>query len=455
MPLRAALTFALVIVLFTAEITRTQQPSNLGPSSIIAGISRTDRERALGILDGISKGIRGLYYDPKMRGLDWNAVLANARAKIGQSNSMNEALTQIAIAVSALNDSHTVFRPPAHPYRLDFGIDYQLVWNRCFVMQVQPGSDAEAQGLKRGAEILTLNGLTPNRQNFFSLQYLTYTLDPKPEMNLKVRYRSGEQLNLNIKAKSTLSPDIVYRPGAGVRYDVICSSEDTFHRMRPQIAHFGDVSIIRLPWFYYPAPHSYSRPGVSDQFFDIPDKIRKDKAVIIDLRGNPGGSVDTLKDFVGMFFDHDVKLYDKVERKKTSPEVAKGQGHRSFSGKVVVLVDSESASAAEICARVMQLEKRATVIGDHTSGSVMEATFFYFASSGVDYGVEVTIANLIMTDGKSLERVGVNPDEILLPKLADLESASDPVLAHAAQGLGVTLSPEDAGKLFPYEWPKD
>lgn len=156
-----------------------------------------------------------------------------------------------------------------------------------------------------------------------------------------------------------------------------------------------------------------------------------------------------------MFFDHDVKLFDKVERKKTASEVAKGQHHRYFSGKVIVLVDSESASAAEIFARVMQLEKRAAVIGDHTAGMVMEATEYHYASSGVDYGVEVTIANLIMSDGKSLEHLGVNPDEILLPKLADLESGSDPVLAHAAEELGVTLSPEEAGKLFPYEWPKD
>jgi len=121
---------------------------------------------------------------------------------------------------------------------------------------------------------------------------------------------------------------------------------------------------------------------------------------------------------------------------------------------VIVLVDSESASAAEIFARVMQLEKRATVVGDHTSGSVMEATDYYYASSGVDYGVEISVANLIMTDGKSLEHLGVNPDEILLPKLADLESGSDPVLSHAAQELGVTLSPDDAGRVSPTSGPK-
>lgn len=451
---RSAHILAVMLGLWSGGNLRAQSPAPAAQPQIGA-ISKADRERALAILDGVSKGIQELYYDPKMHGLDWKADLANARAKIGQSNSLNEALVQIAIAVSALNDSHTVLRPPARPYHLDFGVQYQLVWNRCFVMRVRPGSDAEAQGLKRGAEILTINGVAPSRQNFFNIEYLTYALDPKPEMHLQVRYLSGETQDLKIKAKMTTSGDVTSRPGGGVLYDVERSSEDQFQRMRPRIAHFGDVSLIRLPWFYYPAPHFYSTPDARDQFFDIPDKIRKDSAVIIDLRSNHGGTVDTLKDFVGMFFDHDVKLYDQVQRKKTSPVVAKGQRHRYFPGKIIVLVDSESASAAEIFARVIQLEKRGTVIGDHTSGSVMEATGYLFDSSGVDYSVEVSIANPVMTDGKSLEHVGLNPDEIVLPKLADLQSGTDPVLAHAAQELGVKLSSEDAGKLIPYEWPKE
>lgn len=108
-----------------------------------------DRERALGILDGVSKGIQERYYDPKMNGLDWNVVLSPSRAKIAASNSLNEALTQIAVAVGALHDSHTRFRRPARPYHLDFGFEHQMIWSLCFVTRVQPGSDAEPKGLKR------------------------------------------------------------------------------------------------------------------------------------------------------------------------------------------------------------------------------------------------------------------------------------------------------------------
>lgn len=210
---QSALVFAVMLALLSAGDLRAQSSTAQSPAGTI---SKYDRDRALGILDGISKGIQELYYNPKMHGLDWKAELATAKAKIGQSNSLNEALTQIAIAISALNDSHTFFLPPAHPYHLDFGVHYQLVWNRCFVMRVRPGSDAEAQGLKRGAEILTINGIVPNRQNFFNIEYLTYTLDPKPEMRLQVRYRSGETQDLKIKAKLTMSPDLAYRPGGGV-----------------------------------------------------------------------------------------------------------------------------------------------------------------------------------------------------------------------------------------------
>jgi C-terminal processing protease CtpA/Prc len=148
----------------------------------------------------------------------------------------------------------------------------------------------------------------------------------------------------------------------------------------------------------------------------------------------------TLKYFTAMFVNRDVKLFDRVERKNSAPEIAKSMHSIYYPGKLIVQVDSESASAEEIFTRVMQLEKRGTVLGDRTSGSVMEATNIAFTSSGVDCGTQSTIANLIMSDSQNLEHGGVDPDEVVLPQPADLASGRDLVLAHAAAQLGLTLA---------------
>jgi C-terminal processing protease CtpA/Prc len=68
------------------------------------------------------------------------------------------------------------------------------------------------------------------------------------------------------------------------------------------------------------------------------------------------------------------------------------------------------------------------------------------------FGNSITVADLIMTDGKSLEKTGVVPDETLLPTGADLAGKRDPVLARAAEMLGVKVDPEKAGTFFPKEW---
>ena len=150
----------------------------------------------------------------------------------------------------------------------------------CFVTRVRPGSDAEAKGLKPGSQILKINGVAPTRQNLRNIEYLDYVLDPRPEMRLEVEDPPGEKHAVEVKAKMTLSKDLAYRPGAGVRYDVIRDSENVWHRMRMQVVQIGDVAILKFPWFFDDA----------DDFYALNGKIRNSEALIVDLRGNPGGS---------------------------------------------------------------------------------------------------------------------------------------------------------------------
>src|ERR1700730_17352498 len=70
-------------------------------------------------------------------------------------------------------------------------------------------------------------------------------------------------------------------------------------------------------------------------------------------------------------------------RREMKPQVAKTRGDKTFKGQVVVLVDSRSASAAEIFARLLQLEKRGVVLGDHSAGAVMQSRN-YPHEAGID-----------------------------------------------------------------------
>lgn len=83
---------------------------------------------------------------------------------------------------------------------------------------------------------------------------------------------------------------------------------------------------------------------------------------------------------------------------------------------------------------------------------------FHPRQLGIDvvsfFGASITEADLIMTDGKSLEKTGVTPDETLLPKADEIAAGKDPVLARAFAVLGANLDAAEAGKMFPFEWEK-
>jgi C-terminal processing protease CtpA/Prc len=456
------------------------------------GLSSYDRNRAKQMLSDIGDDVRKHYYDPAFHGVDWDAVVRQEQKKIDNSANMNEALSHVAAALDALNDSHTFFLPPRRPFTHDYGWESQIIGDRCYVTLVQPQSDAETKRLTPGDEVLAINGYVPDRTNFWKMEYVFNTLRPQAGLRLNLRDPDGNQRQLEVMAKVV---QLKVVSGTVDRKWDEREAENQRYLMRARSAEMGDEGIVlKLPTFLYSESELDSMIG----------KARKHKSLILDLRGNHGGAaggingriasdaeadlitaasgrcdpqtdaamaasehcqwnravrdpmLESLQRLVSDMFDHEVKIGDRLGRESKKPLVVK-PGHHPFTGKLVVVVDSESASAAELFARLVQLEKRGIVLGDRSSGSVMEATRYKYAR-GLEtlafFGASITDADIVMTDGKSLEHTGVVPDQVVLPTATDLASGRDPVLARAAEMLGVKLTPEAAGKMFPHEWPK-
>lgn len=414
-----------------------------------AQMSSIERGVAQDMLKVVAGEIEKHYYDPKFHDIDWGAKVAETKQKIASTTSFNMAMAHIAAMVDQLNDSHTYMLPPQHAYHFEPGFRYQMIGDRCFVTQVRPRSDADTKGLRAGDQILTINGYDVNRDVLWKMRYGYTVLRPQPVLRLAVQAPSGAQREIQVAAEiqqERRTRDITAEGGGDI-FDIIREIENQQHLMRTRYLEFPDkLLVIRMPEF------SLSPTQVRSLVGDA----RKYPAVILDLRGNGGGAVSTLEYLVGGMFDHDVKIADRIGRKESKPEMAKTI-HNGFAGKLIVLIDSESASASEIFARLVQLEKRGLVFGDLSSGSVMESRH-YLERMGSDtvifYGVSVTESNLVMADGSSLEHKGVTPDKVSLPTADDLAAGRDPVLAGAAEALGVTIPPEQAGKAFPYEWPR-
>src|SRR6185312_12326947 len=374
--------------------------------------TKFDIDRARDMLGIIKNDVKKNYYDPNYHGVDIEARFKAADEKLKQAASISQLWGIIAQALVDLNDSHTFFLAPSKRARTEYGWQMQMVGDRCLVNAIKPGSDAEQKGLAPGDEILSIDGRVPTRKNLWLIQYLYYSLRPQPGMRLQIKKPSGEQKPLDVMARIKDRAQITDLTGQGI-FDYIREGENEDRLHRHRYLENDDLLIWRMPQFDLE----------KDKVDDIMDKAKKRKNLLLDLRGNGGGYEETMLRMIGNLFDHDVNIGELRRRKETKPLIAKTRGSGGFTGKLVVLVDSRSGSAAELFARVVQLEKRGTVIGDVTGGAVMRAQA-YGHQSGLDvvvfYGVSVTDADIIMSDGKSLEGVGVTPDEMKLPTPNDL-----------------------------------
>jgi carboxyl-terminal processing protease len=431
---RSVIVVFLVCSLFTSTISLAQQQKPL---------NNVVRQTLLAMLRTEHDEVQKHYFDPKLKGLDWDGRYRQYSKAIEDVPDMGTGLNIVSAFLSGLKDSHTFLLPPTRVNRINLGYVLTLIGNTCYVTKIRPNTDAEKK-LHIGDQVLTLNGFRVDRKDYSDLFYAINVLEPQRSVTLNLMSPDGSIRAATVN--SIVKPNkIMLDVTQGIDiHDLEIRAEADEHITRQRYIENGDSLILKIPEFNFG--------------FDEMDRImaaaHKHKTLILDLRGNQGGSIDSLQLLIGSLFDHEIKIYDRVSRKASKPDIVKPRG-KVFGGKLIVLVDSESASASEIFARVVQLEHRGTVLGDKTAGAVMES-LQYLESSGMDtrvfYGISVTESNLIMSDGNSLEGVGVTPDEIVLPSADDLAKSRDPVLAHAAELAGVKLDATEAGKLFPLEW---
>jgi len=164
--------------------------------------------------------------------------------------------------------------------------------------------------------------------------------------------------------------------------------------------------------------------------------------LVFDLRGNPGGRIKTMQSIAGLFLAEETVILTLHEAGKTETLSTLPASPR-YPGRLAILVDERTGSAAELLAVALKDCRRARIFGWPTAGSTRTrqtallpgGVLFYYASG----------AELRRLDGTRVEGVGVEPDERVALRREALATGAygdplrDPAVALAARGLSPHL----------------
>jgi len=406
-------------------------------------ISRDDRARAHTMLAAVYEDVNKRYYDASFHGVDLATRYKKYDEELDTTPTLGSSFRVIAAFVSGLKDSHTYFLPPPRSYSFFYGFRLGMIGDHCFITEVRPGSDA-ANKVHAGDEVVRLDGYTIDRKDYSDLSYSINLLQPQPQLRLSLVDPAGATREVTVMTKYVEHSRLTV-VGPELYNQAMLEGDEMDQLYRQRYYKTPEVFAWRLMSFNVD-------PTVIDAMYD---KAHGSPAIVLDLRGNGGGSVDTLKELLHLFVQKKTKIGDIVGRRSTHELTVSPDG-KGYRGKLFVLVDGGSASASELFARTVQLEHLGTVMGDTSAGAVMESQIFPHAT-GADtitiYADAVAVNNIVMSDGKSLEGAGITPDIIAIPTPADMAAGRDTVLAQAISLAGGKADPEALQQAFAYPWP--
>jgi carboxyl-terminal processing protease len=156
------------------------------------------------------------------------------------------------------------------------------------------------------------------------------------------------------------------------------------------------------------------------------------KGVVVDVRGNPGGLLDSSVAIASLWLPKGTPVLSEQRGGKVIKSYD-ATGDAILQGvPTVVLIDDSSASASEILAGALQDNKAATLIGTTSYGKGSVQSLIQLPSGGV---LKVTIARWYTPEGQNIDKEGITPDQKVDRSIDDIKANRDPQKDAASQKL--------------------
>jgi C-terminal processing protease CtpA/Prc len=402
-----------------------------GPSEL----SSYNRKSGHEMLKQVRRDIESLHFDPQFKGVDLGPVFDRAKAQIDAARTNGEVFFAIAAAVRSLGDSHSAFLLPRRGYDHSYGWRAMAAGEACIVFDVEKGSDAERKGLRRGDQLLAIDREGVGPETLHAWRYLL-EIEPRSRLVLTVAAPGSPPREVVVETKVTPRQR---------NYDVWRDFNELLRRFddnemegRSSFRTYEGVLVWRFREFR------------TDE--DLEEGLRRaasHDALILDLRGNPGGYVDRMLELIAVLIGEKTHVATRITRDGALPLIAELKGRRPYKGRLFVLVDKGSSSASEVLAAIVQARGRGLLLGDRTGGKVQQgkvSVHHVGLQKMVFYGTSIANAELVLDDGRRIEGIGVTPDFLMAPTPADVAEYRDPVLAMALRQAGVTVDPAAIGR---------
>jgi carboxyl-terminal processing protease len=327
--------------------------------------------------------------------------------KVGDQDRVWGAISGLA---SSLGDPYTVFFPPKEnkSFKEEIsgsfeGIGAEIGMKDQILTVIAPLKDTPAfkSGIKAGDKIIKIGDVSTNDM----------TVDKALEL---IRGPEGTIVNL-----------VVLRPGENKTREFNVTREKIQIPTIDTEPRDDGIFIIKFYSFSENSVNLFREALI--KFIDS-----KSHKLILDLRGNPGGYLDSAINIGSWFIDEGQVIVSEDSLDGAKPKVYRSHGPRLFNDKLsfVVLVDGGSASASEILAGALHEYGIATLVGEKTfgKGSVQE-----LVKITDDTSLKVTVANWFTPKGVSISQAGIEPDIKVSFTQKDYDAKKDPQMDKAVE----------------------